>query len=127
MLTKTDHGTARNKGFTVIEVLVGMSIFAIAILAVAISSKSVIQTNQKNYFHTIATNLAQDKMEELKANPTTIASGGPITDVISSVMFTRTWTVTADSPIAGVNRIDVTVIWTNYGNQTFTISSAVQG
>jgi type IV pilus assembly protein PilV len=116
-----------NRGFTVIEVLVAASIFSIAIVGVAISTKSVIQTNQKNYFTSVATSLAQDKLEELKATPSTIASGGPISDVIDGQTFTRTWTVTSNSPISGVKKIDVTVTWTNYGNQTITISSAIQG
>src|ERR1043166_508203 len=116
-----------SKGFTIVEVLVAASIFSIAIVGVAISTKSVIQTNQKNYFTSVATSLAQDKLEELKATPSTIASGGPISDVIDGQTFTRTWTVTSNSPISGVKKIDVTVTWTNYGNQTITISSAIQG
>ena len=114
-------------GFTLIEVLVAMSLFSIAILGVAISTQSVIQTNQKNYFASVATSLAQDKLEELKSNPTSLASGGPATDVVNGVTFTRNWTVTSNSPITGVKRIDVTVTWTNYGSQTITISSAVLG
>lgn len=114
-------------GFTFIEVLVAISIFTIAILGVAMSTQSVIRANQENYFTTIATNLAQDKMEELKANPASLASGGPITDVFSGVTFTRTWTVTPDFSVDAVTQIDVTVIWTAYGNRTITVSSAVQG
>jgi len=114
-------------GFTLIEVLVAISIFTVAILGVAMSTQSVIRANQENYLTTIATNLAQDKMEELKANPASLASGGPITDVFSGVTFTRTWTVTPDLPVDAVTQIDVTVIWTAYGNRTITVSSAVQG
>ena len=114
-------------GFTLIEVLVAISIFTVAILGVAMSTQSVIRANQTSYFTTIATNLAQDKMEELKANPASLASGGPITDVFSGVTFTRTWTVTPDLPVDAVTQIDVTVIWTAYGNRTITVSSAVQG
>ena len=108
------------------EVLVAASIFSISILAVAISTKTVIQTNQKNYFSAVATSLAQDKLEELKSTPTTIASGGPTTDVIGGTTFTRNWTVTSNTPVSGVTKIDVTVTWTDYSSQSITISSAIQ-
>ena|ERR1043166_2381889 len=117
---------SRQDGFTLIEILIALSLFAIAILGLAAGTSTVIQVNQKNYFSSIATNLAQDKLEELKANPGTLASGGPITDTYDGVTFTRVWTITPDSPVDTVTQIDVTVTWTDYINRTITISSAVQ-
>jgi type IV pilus modification protein PilV len=114
-------------GFTLIEILVAMAILGIAILAIAAGATSVIRANQTSYFNTIATNLAQDKLEELKANPATMASGGPVTEPpIDGVTFTRNWTVTADTPVGGLSQIDVTVTWTDYAARTLTISSAVK-
>lgn len=115
------------RGFTMIEVLVSMAIFAIAVLGLAVGATSIMRANQTSYFSTVATNLAQDKLEELKAKtPANITSGGPVPTTVSGVTFTRTWTVTPNSPIAGVNQIDVTVIWTDYTSHSLTISSAVQ-
>ena len=116
----------KQNGFTLIEVLVAMGIFAVAILGVAISATSVIRANQSSYSTTIAINLAQDKLEELKALPASLASGGPITDTINGETFSRSWNVTSDSPITGMKRIDVTVTWTDYGSHTMTLSSAVK-
>ena len=113
-------------GFTVIEILVAMAILSIAILAIAAGATTVIRANQTSYFNTIATNLAQDKLEELKANPATLASGGPVTTPVDSVTFTRNWTVMADTPVGGLSQIDVTVTWTEYAARTLTISSAVK-
>jgi type IV pilus assembly protein PilV len=114
-------------GFTLIEVLIAMGIFTAAVLGVAISATSVIKANQSSYSTTIAINLAQDKLEELKALPASLASGGPVTDTINGETFSRSWTVTSNSPITGMMRIAVTVAWTDYGSHSITLSSAVKG
>jgi len=122
---------SRVGGFTLIEVLVAMSIFAIAVLGLAVGATTVMQANQTGLYTTIATNLAQDRLEELKsrtaANINTTGSpenGIPVTGV--PVTFNRSWAVTSDSPVAGVKRIDVTVTWTDRILHTVTVSSAVK-
>ncbi len=118
-------GRRRHRGFTLIEVLISMTIFSVAILGLAIGASSVMRANQTSYFSTIAVSLAQDKLEELKANPASLASGGPVTDTTDGVVFTRNWTVTPNYPVAGVSRVDVQVDWTDYIAHTVSISSAV--
>lgn len=121
-------------GFTLIEVLVAMSIFAIAVLGLAVGATSVMRANQTGLYSTIATNLAQDKLEELKANtvsalppcPTYATSGCSDTKPSSSVNFNRSWEIISNSPVAGVNQIDVQVQWTDYTSHTLTVSSAVK-
>ncbi len=117
-------GRRRHSGFTLIEVLISMTIFSVAILGLAIGASSVMRANQTSYFSTIAVSLAQDKLEELKANPATLASNSD-TDTIDNVVFTRNWTETPDSPVSGVSRIDVQVEWTDHLSHTVSISSAV--
>lgn len=112
-------------GFTVIEILVAMGIFSVAILGLAVGATSVMRANQVSYNHTIASNLAQDKLEELKARPGSIASGGPENKPVGNMTFTRTWTVTPNDPVGGVTRIDVQVNWTDYTAQSVSISAAV--
>jgi prepilin-type N-terminal cleavage/methylation domain-containing protein len=118
-------------GFTVIEIMVATSIFAIAVLGLAVGTNAVIRWNQTSFFHTVATNLAQDKLEDLKGR--SIVNIGSCSSACESpvptyqnVPFTRTWTVTANQPIAGVSRIDVTVQWTDYQSRTVTLSAAVE-
>jgi prepilin-type N-terminal cleavage/methylation domain-containing protein len=115
------------KGFTLIEILVAMSIFSIAVLGFAMGTIAIVQGNQKSYNVAIANALAQDKLEELKARPASFASGGPVTDTISGQTFSRSWTVTANSPISGMHKIDVTVTWTDYKSNSITLSSAING
>ena len=118
-------------GFTLIEVLVAMSIFAIAVLGLAIGATTVMQANQTGLYTTIATNLAQDKLEELKAKTAANinTTGSPENNITVSgvpAKFNRSWVVTSDSPVAGVKRIDVTVTWTDHTSHTVTVSSAVK-
>lgn len=117
----------RISGFTLIEVLVAMAIFSIAVLGLAVGATTVMRSNKTSYFNTIGTNLAQDKMEELKAKTaSSIASGSDTPSAVYGVSFSRSWTVTADQPTKGVNKIDVTVTWTDYKQNNLTISSAVK-
>ncbi len=117
-------------GFTLIEILVAMVVFAIASLGLAIGVTSVMRSNQRSYLGSVATNLAQDKLEELKAmSPVNVISCNsncdtpvPTTD---GVEFTRTWNVVNGSPVTGVMQIDVTVQWEDHTTHNFTISSAM--
>jgi len=136
--------TKNTEAFTLIEVLVAMSIFAIAVLGLAIGATSVMRANQTSYFSTIATNLGQDKLEQLKAmtvsalptNCTSYTVSGCFdycttqscssTAPTSGMRFNRSWQIITNSPVSGVNRIDVKVNWTDYLSHTLTISSAVK-
>lgn len=121
-------------GFTLIEVLVAMCIFAIAVLGLAIGATSVMRANQTSLYTTMATNWAQDKLEELKAKtvsalpncPTYETAGCSDTKPSSGVNFNRSWQIISNSPVTGVNRIDVKVAWTDYISHSMTISSAVK-
>jgi len=121
---------SRVGGFTLIEILVAMSIFAIAVLGLAVGATSVMRANQTGLYTTIATNLAQDRLEELKsrtaANINT--AGSPDIPVVSvPVQFNRSWTVAANcNGVTGLTCIDVTVSWTDYTFHSLTVSSAVK-
>jgi len=108
-----------------------MSIFAIAVLGLAIGATTVMQANQTGLYTTVATNLAQDKLEELKAKTAANidSTGSPENNITVSgvpAKFNRSWAVTSDSPAVGVKRIDVTVTWTDHTSHTMTVSSAVK-
>lgn len=125
---------SRSGGFTIVEVLVAMAIFAIAVLGLAVGATTVMRSNQTSYFNTLATNWAQDKLEEFKAMtvsslpscPSYATAGCSDTKSSSGLTFTRSWQILANTPTTGVNEIDIRVTWTDYKSNTLTISSAVK-
>ena len=60
---------ARQNGFTILEVMIAISILAIGLLAVFSSQNMAIQGNNRASHLTEGMTLAQDKMEELLALP----------------------------------------------------------
>ena len=118
-------------GFTLIEVLAAMVVFAIASLGLAIGVSSVIRANERSYLSSIATTLAQDKLEELKAmSPGSISSCSLDCDIevptTDNVSFTRTWVVSDNVPATGVIQIVVTVDWDGHSAHSLTMSSIVK-
>jgi type IV pilus assembly protein PilV len=127
--------TRRNTGFTLIEILVAITVFSFAVLGLAIGTVSLIRTNQTSHLNAAAINLAQAKLEELKAMtsaalsglscPSYTSAGCSDSPVASGETFNRSWQFTANSPVTGVNKIDVNVNWTDYTTHTLTYTTAV--
>lgn len=123
-------------GFTLLEVLIAVSIFAIGILAVATMQISAIHGNRLGNEFTQAISLAQMKIEELKNEDIVSAAltAGNYTDPSNPIdateanggIFTRSWVIanyTADS-----RTVTVTVAWTVAGaSHNVTISSITKG
>ncbi len=116
-------------GFSLIEVLVAIGIFSFAMLGLAVGAVTITKANKTSQFHTMATNMAQDKAEQLRATSVgfvaicdTACETAP---TYQGVTFTRTWAVTLNSPAAGVNKIDVTVQWTDYTLHRVTVTTAM--
>jgi prepilin-type N-terminal cleavage/methylation domain-containing protein len=107
----------RTDGFSLLEVLVAISIFAIGILAVASMQLTSIQGNAFGNEMTAATFLAQAKLEELKSvsDVTTLADGADNIDVTGAAggIFNRAWTVVDPAPTSARRRVTVTVTWSS--------------
>ena len=109
----------RDGGFTLIEVLVAISIFAVGLLAVGTMQLSAINVNSTANQITTRTTWAQDKLEELMALPYSDhlledlgdpPSGTDSEDEAhqtTSDGYTIFWTVTDDNPVANTKLITV--------------------
>ena len=93
-------------GFTLIEIMITIFVLMIGLLGAAGVATTVISGNTLGKEITTATTLAQDKVEELKSMAyASIASGSDTQESI----YTRTWTVTPDSPATGMKTVVVAV------------------
>ena len=101
-------GLGNNKGFTLVEIMIAIFILVIALLGLISVTVMVIKGNSFSKTMTTATTLAKDKMEELKNTAYGSLAGG--TDTAESI-YTRTWTVTNNSPAPNMATIEVKVQW----------------
>ena len=123
----------RQSGFTLNEILVAINIIVIAILGYSLNTVAVIRGNFANQNTTIAINLAQDKMEQLKSQETLVdedrcpSSGdqgiGPTG--MSDGIFDRCWKV-FDSPLGThLKQIDVKVFWREHEDREISLITLV--
>lgn len=95
------RGKLKNaEGFTLIEILIAMSILMVGLLAIAVMQVSAIRVNSKALSITERATLAQDKLEQLVALPysdpeLSLTTGTPRQDTGAPAGFTLTWTVDA--------------------------------
>ncbi len=103
------------KGIGLIEIVIAMLIFAIGITAAirTLPVSNAATTRARNL--TMATNLAQEKIEELMGAPFNDAdlTAGVHNDPDNPLerIFTRTWNVTDNTPVADMKTVTVTVTY----------------
>jgi prepilin-type N-terminal cleavage/methylation domain-containing protein len=104
-----------NRGLSLVEIMVAMTIFGIG---VSLAMRTLPDSNSattKSRNMAKATNLAQQKLEELLQldySDDKLGSGihnDPKNPIDSH--FTRTWNVEADTPVADMKTIDVAVVY----------------
>jgi len=114
------HLKMNNKGFTLVELMVALVVFAIGILAVGQLQVTSIRYNAHAQRMSEATMLAQGQMDSMLACAYVDASVGTVSYDTSNPTYTITTKVTEDSedlsvPIAAIKQINVEVTWTSRG------------
>jgi prepilin-type N-terminal cleavage/methylation domain-containing protein len=106
---------SNEKGMTLIELMVVCVVIGIAFLGLAGIFPLGMQNINESRMRTVATDLAQEKMEELlELSPVdTDLNAGTHTDANNPVRstFNRFWTVADDDPVADMKRIEVRVTY----------------
>jgi len=114
-------------GFSLVEVLVAIGIFAFAMLGLAIGAVTITRANFTSQYHTVATNVAQDVLEQIRSLPFAAVNCVGICDfgsqTFQNVNFARTWTV--NPATATFKQINVTVAWIDTAPRTLSVSAAM--
>ncbi|MDH3446407.1 MAG: hypothetical protein OEN50_20985 [Deltaproteobacteria bacterium] len=121
------------QGITFNEILVAMAITGIGVLGYAATTVGVIRGNHASGNHTVAVNLAHEKLEQLKGATNLVSenrcpgAGESGLNALGAAggIFDRCWTIT-DTPLAaGLKQIEVTVTWRESGSGAVTLSTLV--
>ena len=114
----------KNQGYTLVEVLIAMAIFALGFLSLATIQIKSIRQNASAQMYTEATTIAAESMERLislpydhldldqNANPHSMTTGG----------YTIMWNVQADNPVTATKTIVMNVTGANPYAKPITIS-----
>jgi type II secretory pathway pseudopilin PulG len=109
----------RQRGVSLIDSLIAVAVFDFVAIGTALVLNSSIQTDIQARRATAATTLARSKIEELRNVPyASLAAGGdasPLPEAPGSgaAMYNRSWTVSANTPVANASTIGVTVTWSD--------------
>lgn len=113
----TALNTSGEKGFTLIEVMVAIIILSVGLLGMASLTTGIIRGNKLSNDQSIATTLAQDKMEDVKdlgykgmpSTDTTTTQG--YNSITGFGAYKRVTQTVVDSPAAGMKTITITTYW----------------
>jgi prepilin-type N-terminal cleavage/methylation domain-containing protein len=123
----------RQRGFTLNELMVAMNLIVVAVMGYSLSAVGLIRGQTANDNFTVAIHLAQDKIEQLKAQTKLVndhrcpsaGDRGLSASGAAGGIFDRCWQV-ADSPLgANLKQVDVTVSWRNYENHQITVTTLI--
>ena len=121
-------------GFTLIEVLIALFVFAVGILGLALMQLSAISGNSVANRVTEASVLASDQIERIMTwsyddgrleedndNTYTLSNGDDVTfdghEVDAGGNYDLFWNVQENTPATGSKTVEVTVIWFNKGQR----------
>ena len=106
------------KGFTLVEILVATVIITIASLGIATLTAGVITGNSFSKRLTIATTLAQDRLEQAKrmgyTNAGTIAGTENYGNIANYAGYKRVTSITNNTPMSNTRTFNVIVCWKPY-------------
>lgn len=116
------------QGFSVLEVIIAISILAVGLLAVASMQASSLRSTAGAYRTTEGTSLAQDRLELLMSLPygDSLLSPGSHTDSSPPPGYAIGWTIAENSPVSNTKRLTVTVSWNDRGVTRSAVLSGVK-
>jgi type IV pilus modification protein PilV len=115
-------------GFTLVELLVAVTVLAVGLLGVAGLQGSMIRKNVSAMKNTEATALIEDKIEEIRNTPYDNIPEGVVDEngLGTSGDFSRRTTVQKDTPVPGRTKtVTIDVSWNDPNQKTFSFTTVV--
>lgn len=125
-------------GFTLIEVIISMAILLTALLSLSSLQTASIGANTGSQYMTVATTLAQDKLEILRSMPYDEPAARPVTisgadnNPINAdgmpdpnALFSRAWTQQYDNPSEHMKLVTVSVSYPFRGSSLSVVLSTI--
>ena len=112
---------SNQKGFTLLELLIALTILTIGLLGLAGLHIAAIQGNVSGFKISTAAAVAQERIEELKAldaSATALSAGAHADDgnqVVQGITYNRSYTIQDNTPVTGTSTITLTVTWVEPG------------
>ncbi len=118
--------TRRERGMSLVEVLVALVILSVGVLAVARMFPAGTRAQAQDHLLTAASDYSQEKIEQLTGktwSDSTLTVGrhpaGTATESLGGGRWHRFYTVTAmNAPLDNLKRVDVTVTYSGAGKST---------
>ena len=101
------------RGFTLIEIVVAIVMLAFGVLASASLTASLMASTRGVTNRTRAVETLRLKVEDLQSLRYSEITNGSDTASVGGITFNRSWTVTANSPVANSKTVALTVAWTD--------------
>jgi type II secretion system protein I len=101
----------RAAGFTLVEVLVAITVIVISMAALATMSLTALRSVARNGERTVAVSVAQSRLESLRSRPIESLEDGSIQEPLSGHLagYVATTHIETGAPRLGVVRVTVTV------------------
>lgn len=116
---------ANERGFTLIEALASLGVFAIGAAAIGSLLVTQIRLETSNAIATTATSLAAKELEDLRSlDYSSIPGSRTSTTTVGAIAYTVASTATFDTPAAQMASITTTVSWTEpLGSKSYTVNA----
>ncbi len=121
-----DEGRIMPRGFTLIEVTIGLLILAVGLLSVGGMQIVSIKGNSFSSNLTQAAILAQDRLEILRSVPfDDLGSASQVEVACSGTIFTRQYSVTQNPLYPDSKNVSVSVSWSDSSHHSLTFTTLI--
>ena len=112
----------RERGFTLLEVMISLLILATALLGVTALATTSVKVNSNANHLTWAYQTAQADLETLRRLPWGSISNGSRTSTYKGVVFTNTWTV---ATAGNIKNVSLGVAWNDSSNHQIDVVTKI--